>query len=66
MLSPDHSLWSGIFPGRVCRHEPSCSHYTYEAVERYGVIRGVLLGLRRIVRCHPWRDSMYDPVPPRK
>lgn len=47
----------------ACRFYPTCSNYAYEAVEKYGVRRGVWLGLRRIVRCHPWGGQGYDPVP---
>jgi putative membrane protein insertion efficiency factor len=49
--------------GRVCRFEPSCSHYTYEAIERHGLLRGVLLGVRRLLRCRPFGGSGYDPIP---
>ena len=46
-----------------CRFLPSCSDYAAEAVATHGSVRGVLLGLRRLSRCHPWGGSGYDPVP---
>lgn len=48
-----------------CRHLPTCSAYAIEAVQLHGPVHGAWLALRRILRCHPWGTSGYDPVPPR-
>jgi len=59
-------LWQLTF-SRVlpptCRFEPSCSAYGYEAIARYGVIRGSWLAVERLARCHPFNPGGYDPVP---
>ena len=64
-LSFDHGIPSKLFPGvRVCRHFPSCSAFTYEAIEMYGPIKGGLMGTKRVASCGPWTPAnTYDPVP---
>jgi uncharacterized protein len=54
-----------ISPGLpvACRYEPTCSHYGYEAIERFGVVRGGMMTLTRLLRCTPFGGRGYDPVP---
>ena len=51
------------YTGSSCRHDPSCSAYAYEAITRYGVLKGVSLATRRVARCRPFGSHGYDPVP---
>lgn len=46
--------------GYYCRFVPTCSEYTYQAVEKYGVVKGLWIGTKRIVRCHPWNKGGVD------
>ncbi len=52
-----------LLPPNTCRFYPSCSHYGYEAIEKYGVLKGGVMALWRIMRCNPWNDGGFDPVP---
>ena len=60
--SPDHSKFSVLHPYGFCRFQPTCSEYGYQAIERYGLIRGGTKAMGRILRCHPWSKGGWDPV----
>ena len=51
------------FFGKSCRFEPTCSSYSIEAINQYGVVKGIILSIKRILKCHPWGKSGDDPVP---
>ena len=54
-----------VSPGlpAACKYQPTCSRYAYEAIERFGVLRGCLMAARRLLRCMPWSAGGFDPVP---
>ena len=65
LLVRGYQLLLSPFLGNNCRFYPSCSSYMIEAIEVHGVFKGLWLGTRRILRCHPYSDGGIDPVPPR-
>ena len=56
---------SPMFPAK-CRFYPTCSQYTLEAIKEYGAIKGTYLGIKRILKCHPFHEGGYDPIPKRE
>lgn len=61
-ISPDHGIAAKLFPYGFCKFTPTCSEYTYQAIDRYGVIKGSALGIWRVLRCNPWNKGGNDPV----
>ena len=62
-LSRDTGWLSYFYSERTCRFHPTCSQYMLESIERFGSLKGVWVGLKRIIRCHPWNSGGIDPVP---
>ena len=58
-----YQLTLSALVGRHCRFQPTCSRYAAEAIRRFGAVRGGVMAVRRIGRCHPWGGGGWDPVP---
>ncbi|MCF0178058.1 MAG: membrane protein insertion efficiency factor YidD [Bacteroidales bacterium] len=63
MLIKFYKIAISPFLGNNCRYTPTCSQYAMEAIQKYGLIKGGYLAARRLLRCHPFGGSGYDPVP---
>ncbi|MFH0854763.1 MAG: membrane protein insertion efficiency factor YidD [bacterium] len=61
-LSFDYGIFKYLFPYGYCKFHPACSEYAYQAVEKYGVIKGGAKALWRVIRCNPWSKGGYDPL----
>ncbi len=61
-----YQLTISSLSGRCCRFQPTCSEYARQAIEVHGCIKGTWLTLKRLLKCHPWGKSGYDPVPPKE
>ena len=63
MIRGYQKLISPVLPSNTCRFYPSCSHYGYQAIYKYGVFKGSFMSIWRILRCNPFNEGGYDPVP---
>jgi len=61
-LSFDHSLLKYFFPYGFCRFKPTCSEYAIQAIEKYGIIKGGVKAMWRVLRCNPWNKGGHDPL----
>ncbi len=62
-FSPDHGWGRSLLPHGGCKFQPTCSEYAYQAVAKYGVIKGAIMSTKRLCRCHPWQKGGFDPTP---
>lgn len=65
-LSPDHGPLRRFHPYGYCKYYPSCSMYAAEALKSHGVMLGIFLAAKRVIRCNPWSQGGLDPVPKKK
>jgi uncharacterized protein len=59
-LSPDHGWFKSLYPYGFCKFHPTCSQYAYEAIEKFGVVKGSWVGFKRIIKCNPWSEPRVD------
>jgi len=62
-ISLDHGPLAKFVPVRICGYTPTCSEYAYQAIEKYGLLKGIWLGTKRLLRCTPWHAGGHDPIP---
>ncbi|MBD3281256.1 membrane protein insertion efficiency factor YidD [Candidatus Uhrbacteria bacterium] len=65
-LSLDHGPLARFVPYPTCKYHPTCSEYGYGAISRFGIIRGIPMTIWRIMRCNPWSEGGFDPVPEKR
>lgn len=61
-LSPDHGPLKSLFPHGYCKYNPTCSDYSYQAIEKYGLLKGIPMAIWRVLRCNPWSKGGFDPI----
>jgi hypothetical protein len=61
-LSPDHSWLKILYPRGYCKYRPTCSDYTYQSINKYGIFKGGYLGVKRVLKCNPFSKGGYDPL----
>lgn len=65
-ISPDHGAINlGFFTKPTCRFSPTCSQYTKESIKKFGAVNGIILGIKRLTKCHPLNKGGFDPIPQR-
>ncbi len=61
-VSFDHGVFRFFYPYGYCRFRPTCSEYSIQAIKKYGILKGGIKSIKRILRCHPWSKGGYDPL----
>ncbi len=61
-LSPDYGWFRGNYPGGYCKYNPTCSEYCKHSIIKYGVLKGLVKGAYRLLRCNPWSKGGHDPA----